>query len=53
MCKVHFKIDFDINIMHCMDMTIPICPFNYFENAICLNDVLPLDRQKIMMSPLS
>jgi hypothetical protein len=53
MCKVHFKIDFDTNIMHCMDMTITINPFNNFENSICLHDVLFFDKQKTMLSLLS
>ena len=40
--KIHFKIHLDNNTMECMNIKIPMCPSNIFENAMCLCDVLSL-----------
>ena len=44
MRKIHFKIDFDNSTMECMDITIPMHPSNFFDDTICLCDVLSFDH---------
>ena len=40
MRKFHFQIKFDNNTMECMEITIPMCPSYFFDEIICLCDVL-------------
>ena len=34
MRKIHFKINFDNNTIECMDITVLMCPSNFFDDTI-------------------